>query len=164
MPTIPRRWPTEVENERSEALLAAKEAIQKLQQAQTSLDTARSKINLNQGLSTVLMADTERYVADAMSRTERIKRHMALARSNPISGRWPMVVSKQREEIEEATDLAGNLLNEAQELLGQAIPRVNANPGLSEAIAADIARLIARALTSAERIVRLLIEVGIGRD
>lgn len=164
MPTIPRRWPTEVENERSEALQAAKEAIQRLQQAQASLDTARSKINLNQGLSTVLMADTERYVADATSRIERIKRHMALARANPISGRWPMVVSKQREEIEETTNTAGDLLNQAQDLLGQAIPRVNANPSLSEAIAADISRLIARAISQAERVTRLLIEVGIGRD
>lgn len=164
MPTIPRRWPFEVESEREEAIRAAESAAETLLKAQTTLDSARSKLQPNQRLSLVLITDTERYLSDTMTRTERLRRFLAVARGKPINGRWPMGASKQREDAEEALDQATDLLAEADRGLLPLRDKITSNPALSEAIIADLALLMARALNRIERIVRLLTEAGIGRD
>ncbi|NTU82603.1 MAG: hypothetical protein HGA45_25080 [Chloroflexales bacterium] len=164
MPTIPRRWPFEVESEREEAIRSADEAAQMLQRAQTALDVARAKVNANQGLALVLITDTERYLSDALSRTERVRRFLSVARGKPINGRWPQVAARQREEAEEALVQAVATLDEAERSLQTLRDKIAKNPALSEAIIADLALLLARALNRIERIVRLLTEAGIGRD
>ncbi len=164
MPTIPRRWPFEVEEERERAIQAASEATLSLLQAQSILDNARTKLILNQGLALVLLADTDRYLANSATRTERIRRYLAIARGKPISGRWPMVALRQREEAEGSLDLACDLLVRAEQKLEHARDRISQNPALAEAIIADVSTLQARALTQMERFVRLLTEAGIGRE
>lgn len=164
MPTIPRRWPFEVEEEREHAIQAANETILSLIQAQSILDNARTKLILNQGLTLMLLADTDRYLADATTRTERVRRYLAIARGKPISGRWPMVALRQREEAESSLDLACNLLLKAEQKLEHARDRIAQNPALVEAIIADVSTLQARALTQMERFVRLLTEAGLGRE
>jgi hypothetical protein len=164
MPTIPRRWPFEVEEERENAIQAANEATLSLLQAQSILDSARTRLALNQGLALVLLADTDRYLADAATRTERIRRHMALAKGKPVNGRWPMVALRQREDAEGSLDLACDLLVKAGQKLEHARDRIAQNPALVEAIIADVSTLQARALTQMERFGRLLTEAGIGRE
>lgn len=164
MPTIPRRWPFEVEEERENAIQAANEATLSLLQAQSILDSARTKLVLNQGLALVLLADTDRYLADAATRTERIRRYLAIARGKPVTGRWPMGALRQREDAEESLELACALLMKAEQKLEHARDRIAHNPSLVEAIIADVSTLQARALTQVERFVRLLTEAGIGRE
>lgn len=164
MPTIPRRWPTEVESERVEALQAAMDAAMYLRKAQKTLDSTRSNIHSNVNLAMIMLADTDRFIADAMTCMERIKRFMLVARSSPIEGRWPMGITKQRDDIEKAIEAAIDLLNKVQHNLGLVRDKVTINPGLGEAIVADISGFQARAGTLAERAVRLLTEVGIGRE
>lgn len=153
-----------MESEREEAIRAADEAAQLLQRAQATLDGARAKVNGNQGLALVLVTDTERYLSDAMTRAERVRRFLSVARGKPINGRWPMVASKQREDAEEALEQAGALLEAADEAMLPLREKVNNNPALAEAIIADTSLKLARALNRIERIVRLLTEAGIGRD
>ena len=164
MPTIPRRWPFEVESEREGAVRSADEAVQMLQRAQGTLDNARSKMNVNQSLALVLVIDTERHLSDALSRTERVRRFLSVARGKPINGRWPQAVSRQREEAEEALERAISTLDEAERGLQPLRDKITKNPALSEAIIADLALLLSRALNRVERSVRLLTEAGIGRD
>lgn len=164
MPTIPRRWPQEVETEREDAIRSADEAAQLLQRAQSTLDGARAKINANQGLALVLITDTERYLSDSLTRTERVRRFLSVARGKPINGRWPQVASRQREEAEEALERAIAALDTADQQLLPLREKVAKNPALSEAIIADLSLLLARALNRVERVVRLLTEAGIGRD
>jgi hypothetical protein len=133
-------------------------------QAQSTLDAARQKLTLNQGLALVLIADTDRYLADAGARIERIRRHMALVRGKPIQGRWPMVALRQREDAEGCLDLAHDLLVKAEQKLDHARDRIAQNPALAEAIIADVSTLQARALNQMERFARLLTEAGIGRE
>lgn len=140
------------------------EAILLLQTAQEMLDTARAKAQVNISLATVLLADTDRAIADATTRMERVKRFIAIARARPLGGRWPMIATKQRDDVEAAADFAAELLLQAQEHLGQARHKLATNPGLSEAIIADGARFQAKALTYIERMARLLTEAGFGRD
>lgn len=135
-----------------------------LQRAQSTLDGARAKVNANQGLALVLITDTERYLSDALSRTERIRRFLSVARGKPISGRWPQVVSRQREEAEESLERAIATLNDAERGLQTLRDKLAKNPALSEAIIADLSLLIARALNRIERALRLLTEAGLGRD
>lgn len=135
-----------------------------LQRAQTTLDGARSKVNGNQALALVLVTDTERYLSDTMTRAERVRRFLAVARGKPISGRWPMVASKQREEAEEALERAGALLEDAEAAIQPLRDKVANNPALAEAIIADASLKLARALNRLERVVRLLTEAGIGRE
>ena len=164
MPTIPRRWPFEVESEREDAVRSADEAAQLLQRAQGTLDGARAKMNGNQGLALVLITDTERYLFDAQSRTERVKRFLSIARGKPINGRWPQVASRQREEAEQTLEQAITSLDQAERGLQPLRDKITKNPALSEAIIADMALLLSRALNRVERSVRLLTEAGIGRD
>lgn len=164
MPTIPRRWPAEVESDREGALQAAHEASGQLQRAQELLDSTRLKVNTNQTLAVVLLTDTGRFLADALTRMERVQRHLAVAKATPFEGRWPMVVSKQRDEAEESARLAAELLTQAQHSVLEVRSKVQTNVALSEAILADIAQLQARAMTQVERMFRLLTEAGIGRD
>jgi hypothetical protein len=164
MPTIPRRWPSEVEPEREQAVQAASEAALCLQEAQGKMDSARGKVHSNQSLATILLADSDRLVADAMTRMERMLRFMAIAGARPLNSRWPMGVVRQRDDAHTAGELALDLLLKAQFSLGQAREKAISNPSLAEAIIADSASLQARALTQAERIARLLTEAGIGRD
>lgn len=164
MPTIPRRWPHEVESERADAIRSADDAAQILQRAQQTLDGARAKVNQNQGLALVLITDTERYLSDALTRTERIRRFLAMARGKPINGRWPQGATRQREEAEESLERAIVALDEADAGLRPLRDKITKNPALSEAIIADVALLLARALNRLERIVRLLTEAGLGRE
>lgn len=87
-----------------------------------------------------------------------------MARAKPIHGRWPMVASKQREDAEVALHQASDFLDTMEQVLRPVRDKVNANPALSEAIIADAALLLSRALNRLERVVRLLTEAGIGRD
>lgn len=135
-----------------------------LQRAQSTLDGARSKVNGNQGLALVLVTDTERYLSDAMTRAERVRRFLAVARGKPINGRWPMVASKQREDAEEALERAGALLDDAETAMPTLREKIANNPALAETMIADTSLKLARALNRIERIVRLLTEAGIGRD
>lgn len=121
-------------------------------------------MSTNQSLAIVLLVDADRHTADASTRVERIMRYMAMARGKPISGRWPQGVTRQREEIEDALRSAVDLLDRVQVAMPQARAKVNHNPSLSEAILADIGQYLARSLTQTERVVRLLVEAGIGRD
>nr|WP_044199436.1 hypothetical protein [Oscillochloris trichoides] len=164
MATLPRRWPVEVEEERGKAIVTANDATQSLAQAQATLDTARQKITLNQPLALVLMADTDRYLADAATRMERVRRHMAIVRGKPVQGRWPMVALRQREDAEGCLDIAHDLLVKAEQKLEHARDRISQNPILAEAIIADVSTLQARALTQMERFARLLTEAGLGRE
>lgn len=135
-----------------------------LQKAQETLDTARAKIHQHQSLATVLLADTDRAVADAATRMERIMRFIAVARARPLAGRWPMVATRQRDDVEGAANMTVTLLMHAQTHIAQARTKLHTNPSLGEAIIADIASATARALTQTERIARLLTEAGIGRE
>jgi hypothetical protein len=164
MPTIPRRWPLEAESEREAAIQAADEAVQILQRAQTTLDSARARVHGNQSLTFVLVTDTERYVSDALTRADRVARFLSMARAKPIHGRWPMVASKQREDAETALQQASEFLGALEQVLRPLREKINTNPILGEAIIADAALLLARALNRLERVVRLLTEAGIGRD
>ncbi len=153
-----------MESEREEAIRAADEAAQLLQQAQATLDGARSKVVMNQALALVLVTDTERYLSDAMTRAERVRRFLAVARGKPINGRWPMVASKQREDAEVALEQAGAILDDADSAMLSLRDKVTNNPALAEAIIADTSLKLARALNRVERVIRLLTEAGIGRD
>jgi hypothetical protein len=153
-----------VESEREEAIRAADEAAQLLQRGQATLDGARLKVGGNQSLALVLVTDTERYLSDAMTRAERVRRFLAVARGKPITGRWPMVAAKQRDDAEEALDRAAALLDDAEAAMPRLREKVAHNPALAEAIIADTSLKLARALNRMERIVRLLTEAGIGRE
>ncbi|WP_129671311.1 hypothetical protein [Candidatus Chloroploca sp. Khr17] len=163
MPTIPRRWPIEVESEREEAIRSANEAAQILQKAQATLDSARAKVNAHQSFALVLVTDTERYLADALTRTERVRRYLSVARSKSINGRWPQGVSRQREEAEEALDRAIDLLYDGERGLAPLREKVTKNPALCDAMIADLSLALARSLNQIERVVRLLTEAGLGR-
>jgi len=138
--------------------------VQILQRAQTTLDAARARVHANQSLTLVLVTDTERYVSDALTRADRVARFLALARAKPIHGRWPQVASKQREDAEIALQQAGEFLGAVEQVLRPVREKINTNPALGEAIIADAALLLARALNRLERVVRLLTEAGMGRD
>lgn len=75
-----------------------------------------------------------------------------------------MVATRQRDDTEDSATSAIALLTQSQEFLLQARGKVQSNPGLSEAMIADVANFQAKALTQAERITRLLTEASIGRD
>ena len=164
MPTQPRRWPIEVEIQREEALLAASEAILLLQKAQETIDAARAKVHQHPSLALVLLADCDRAVADAATRMERIMRFLAVARSRPLAGRWPMVATRQRDDVEGAAEVATGLLSQSEKHITHARTKLQNNPSLGEALIAEAASSIARSLTQNERIVRLLTEAGIGRE
>jgi hypothetical protein len=164
MPTIPRRWPVEVENEREQALQEAVEATHYLQEAQEKIDSARTKIYNNQSFATILLCDAGRSAADAMTAMERVQRFIAVSRSKSVSGRWPIGASKQREDVHLASDIVIKTLIEAQEKTAQAREKLRLNPGLIEIMLADIAQLQATAMTQTERIQRLLVEAAMGRD
>ncbi len=164
MPTVPRRWPVEVESEREQILQASTEATHYLQEAQEKTDTARAKVHTNPSLALVLLADADRFTSDAMTCLERIQRFIALSRARPITGRWPIGAAKQRDDSYGAADSATRLLLKAQEKISQSRDKVHYNPSLAETLIVDTARLQAKALTLAERIVRLMIEAAIGRD
>lgn len=164
MPTIPRRWPSELEGEREQAIATAANAIHSLQQAQTTIDAARAKLAVNQGLALMLIADTDRNVADTTTHAERVRRYLAVVKGKPIHGRWPMVALRQREDAESCIETACDLLLRAEQQLELVRTKIAQNPALAEAMIADIATLQARTLTHFERFIRILTEAGIGRD
>lgn len=112
----------------------------------------------------MLITDTKRHLSDALTRADRVARYLSLARGKPIQGRWPMGISKQREEAEDALAKAVSQLEETEQALRPLREKLNTNPALSEAIIADAALMLARALNRIERVTRLLTEAGIGRD
>lgn len=135
-----------------------------LQRSQLALDGARQKLAGNQSLALLLVTDTQRYLADGLTRAERVQRFLALARGKQISGRWPMVASRQREDAEQTLEVAIGLLGQVELGLSQLRDRLASNPAVSEVMIADLSLLLARSLNRLERVVRLLIEAGIGRD
>lgn len=145
-------------------LQAASEAGQSLQQAQQTLDTTRARLSANQRLSRVLIADTDRWLTDALTRTERIRRYMAMAKSKPLAGRWPMGVVKQRDDADSALLTTVTQIEASITQLAQVREHVESNPALAEVILADVTLAAARALTANERMIRLLTEAGLGRD
>lgn len=145
-------------------LQAASESAQSLQQAQQTLDTTRTRLSANQRLSRVLIADTDRWLTDALTRTERIRRYMAMAKSKPIAGRWPMGVVKQRDDADAALLTAVTQIESSIAQLAQVREHVESNPALAEVILADVTLAAARALTANERMIRLLTEAGLGRE
>lgn len=145
-------------------LQAASEAGQSLQQAQQTLDTTRARLSANQRLSRVLIADTDRWLTDALTRTERIRRYMAMAKSKPLAGRWPMGVVKQRDDADSALLTAVTQIESSITQLAQVREHVESNPALAEVILADVTLAAARALTANERMIRLLTEAGLGRE
>lgn len=143
---------------------AATESTQSLQQAQQTLDTTRARLSANQRLSRVLIADTDRWLTDALTSTERIRRYMAMAKNKPIAGRWPMGVVKQRDEADAALQTVVAQIERSITQLEQVREHVESNPALAEVILADVALATARALTANERLLRLLTEAGLGRE
>lgn len=165
MPTTPRRWPVEVESEREQALQETMEAIHYLQQAQKKADNARSKVHTNQGFAIVLLADTSRLAADAMTALERVQRFISVSKAKPITaGRWPIGASRQRDDVRIAAEDAIKLLVKAHDMITQAREKIFQNPSLAEAMIADMTQLQARSITLAERINRLLTEAAFGRE
>ncbi|NJP06677.1 MAG: hypothetical protein HC837_14130 [Chloroflexaceae bacterium] len=164
MPTIPRRWPVEVESERAQALHEATEATCYLQEALKRTDNARSKVYANQNLATILLSDTSRSTSQAMTCLERIQRFLSVSKAKQVSGRWPIGVSKQRDEAHVTAEEAMKLLMKTQDKARMAQDKITLNPGLVETMIADIANLQAYAITLTERINRLLTEAAIGRD
>lgn len=142
----------------------AAEATHYLQEAQEKVDSARVKVHTNQSFATILLSDTGRSTADAMTCMERIQRFLALSKSKPVAGRWPIGVSKQREDVQIAADFVIKTLLEAHEKIVQAREKLRYNPSLSEIMIADVAQLQATAMTQTERIQRLLTEAALGRD
>lgn len=153
-----------METEREEAIRSANDAAQMLQRSQATLDAARAKLGGNQGLALVLVTDTERYVSDGLTRAERVRRSLSIARGKPVNGRWPQVASRQREEAEETLAQAILTLEQAEDGLRPLREKISSNPALSEAIIADLSLLLAKTLKRIERVVSLLVEAGIGRE
>jgi hypothetical protein len=154
----------EVESEREQALQEAAEATHYLQEAREKIDGARSKVYTNQSFATILLCDTGRSAADAMTCMERIQRFLVVSKSKPVNGRWPIGATKQREDVQLAAGVVIKTLIEAQDKTTQARDKLRLNPGLTEVMLADIAQLQATAMTYTERIQRLLTEAAMGRD
>lgn len=164
MPTIPRRWPTELETERVELIRVADEAVQHIQQARSTLEEVRAELGRNVHLARVLIVTAERAVYDALTCTERMRRYLAVVRGAEIHGRWPMTAARQRDDSEQALDRAAQSLEEAQDLFETLRQSYLANFTLAEAVLADMTLALARARRSIEQMVRLLTEAAIGRD
>ncbi|WP_287905880.1 hypothetical protein [Chloroflexus sp.] len=164
MPTIPRRWPTELETERVELIRVADEAVQYIQQARSTLEQASPELSRNIHLARVMLVTAERAVYDALTCIERMRRYLAIVRGADISGRWPMVAARQRDDSEHALERAAQSLEEVQDLFERLRPTYPSNLTLAEAILADMTLALARARRSIEQMVRLLTEAAIGRD
>jgi hypothetical protein len=164
MATPPRRWPTELEQEREQTLHEATTAAAYLLKAQRMTDEARSKFNSNVNLATVQLSEVERSTFDALACLERIQRNLAVCKGKEIDGRWPIVATRQRDDSLQAAQTATDELIKAQDTIARAVTRLPTNASLVETMAIDIARSQARALMLAERIARLMTEAAIGRD
>lgn len=164
MPTLPRRWPIEADQERESLIQITNETIQSLQRAQEKLDGARQRIGSNEMLATICLADSERHIADALSRVERLRRVFSETRAKRIEGRWPMGVNRQREEVEAAVDRAALVLEQVFEQNDLVRKRMRQNPLLGETIIADTSLAVARTIIQFERGVRVLTEAGLGRE
>ncbi|MEF3274122.1 MAG: hypothetical protein K6356_06920 [Chloroflexus sp.] len=164
MPTIPRRWPTELENERVALIRVADEAVQHIQQARSTLDKVCAELGRNIHLARVLIVMAERTVYDALACAEQMRRYLAIVRGADISGRWPMTAARQRDDSEHALERAMQSLEEAQALFEALRDSYHSNFELAEAVLADMTLALARARRSIEQMVRLLTEAAIGRE
>lgn len=164
MPTIPRKWPAELESEREYMLQAATEAAQFLLDAQHKLDTARDKVRANPNLVLVLLSESDRAVYNALARLERIQRYIAVCKGASLGGRWPSVAMRQRDQAAQAVQQASDALEQAQETLVNAIDKSHSNPGLVETMIATVSHRQARALMLVERVARLMTEAAVGRE
>lgn len=164
MATIPRRWPGEVESERDQTFQEALKAAHHLMEAQQKIDTARGKIHSNPSLAIALLAEADLAASNAMACVERIQRCLVICRGRVVSGRWPSVATRQRDDAFQAAQTASQALANAQDIANHAIEKVQSNPSLAEVLVVDIARIQARALVQAERIARLMTEASIGRE
>lgn len=164
MATTPRRWPLDLEHERDQILQEAIAAAQSLLEAQRKTDTARGKISSNPSLAIVFLSEADRSTSDALAGLERMQRCLTVCKGKSISGRWPSVATRQRDDASEAAQRATALLNSAQENMSHALEKVQSNPSLAEVVIVDIARTQAKALVLTERIARLMTEASIGRE
>lgn len=164
MATPQLKWPAEAESQRKNALGAATQAIQFLQEAQKKADLARQKIYLNTGVATILLAEAVRLNADAQTKLEQILLSLSLAKAAPLKGRWGVGVATKRENSELAAKTAGTFVSKVITNLEQAQEKVNRNPELSETIISRTNQWQAQAISHIARIERLLTEAGIGRD
>ncbi|MDN5270622.1 hypothetical protein QTO31_01415 [Chloroflexus sp. MS-CIW-1] len=164
MPTIPRRWPTELETERVELIRIAEEAAQHILQARSTLDEVRNELSRNPHLCRILIVTAERAVCDALTCTERMRRYLVIVRGTEIHGRWPMVAARQRDDSEHALAEAIQNLEAAQDLFPTLRQNHQSNFLLAEAVLADMTLALARARRSIEQMVRFLTEAAIGRD
>lgn len=164
MPTPPRRWPLELESERTLSLDEAMAASQYLLDSQQKMDTARCKVASNPSLALLLLSEADRSSSDALARLERLQRNLIVCRGKPITGRWPSVAAGQRDDAWEAAQSATNLICSAQEDLARAMDKMQGNPSLAEVVIVDGARKQAKSLVLTERIARLMTEAAMGRD
>lgn len=163
MPTPPRRWPIELEEERTLSLEEAGAASECLNEALSRLDSARSAIVTNLALTRLLLSEADRCAADTQAHLERIQRALVLSRGKSIHGRWPSVAASQRDDAWGAAQAAATLIASAQEDLATALERLQASPLAAEPAMLEAARKQARALALLERIARLMTEAAMGR-
>ncbi len=147
-----------------ETIHIADEAIRYIQQARNALEQARLELGRNVHLARVMIVTAERFLYDALTCGERMRRYLAIARGKEIRGRWPMVAARQRDDSEQALERAVQSLDEAQDLCEQLRQHQQSNFTLAEVILADLMLALARAQRSIEQMVRLLTEAALGRD
>ncbi len=147
-----------------ETIHIADEAIRHIQQARNALEQARLELGRNVHLARVMIVTAERFLYDALTCGERMRRYLAIARGKEIRGRWPMVAARQRDDSEQALERAVQSLDEAQDLCEQLRQHQQSNFTLAEVILADLMLALARAQRSIEQMVRLLTEAALGRD
>lgn len=164
MPTIPKRWPRELEAEREDTEKTALQVVQLLTDARAKADTAREKIISNPDLTVTLLADVERLTFDARALLERTQRFLTVCKRTPLEGRWPSVAARQRDDALLDAQEAATCLSDAQHALTRARDRIRTNPGLTEVALADVTYNQARTLLHTERIARLMAEATLGRE
>lgn len=164
MPTVPRRWPLEVEHERMQILQETTDASLCLQRVKTMTDGVRDRFKNNVDLAALHLSDIDRFTSDTLASLERIQRHLAACRGKAIEGRWPKVANDLREQATRASQNATETLSHAQTTTGDVLKKLAKNPDLADAMLSDISRNQAKALVMVERVARLMTEAGIGRE
>jgi hypothetical protein len=164
MPSTPRRWPHELEEERQQICQEATGAAHALSMAQDKIDETQQKLVSNPSLALLMLSEADRFISDALACTERIQRFLAICKSTTIKGRWPSAAIKQRDDALQAAQSITHLLSNAQETIASATHRAQTNPDLTKTMTVDVANPAARAHMLAERIARLMTEAVIGRD
>lgn len=163
MSTPQLRWPTEVENQRNEALRAVREARHCLQEAQVKTDQARAKLYHNTSIAAILLTDAARLNADAQTGLEHVQLALALARATPLKGRWGVGAAARRDDSDQAARAASTFVHKILAHLETAQEKLGRHQELAETIIAKISQWQSQALAHVAQIERLLTEAGIGR-